>query len=91
MNDEQRDPELGWMRSQWSSVRAPAEADAAVLEAWRRNLPVPRTLRHFWFPVAAAVAAVLVAAVLISVRPAEASYRPVEQPRIIDLSQGDQP
>jgi hypothetical protein len=91
MNEMQRDPELDWMRSQWEPPRMTAPADAAVWAAYRRHFAALRSVRRFWLPLAAAAVAASVALVLAGVHPAEAAYRPVGQPRIIVLSQGERP
>jgi len=91
MSEPQRDPEFDWMRPEWRSTRVPPSADAAVLAAWQRLFPVVRPVRRFWLPLAAAALAASVAVVLLQVQPADAEYRPVGQPHIVVLSQGERP
>jgi hypothetical protein len=91
MNEPRRDPELDWIRSEWQSAHLPPSADAAVLAAYRRRFPAARQVRRLWLPLAAAAFVTLVAVALVRVRPAEPEYRPVAQPRIVVLSQGERP
>jgi len=90
MNDEPRDPELQWMRVEWQSMEIPTAADAAILRGYRQGLRAVRR-RRFWAPIAAAALAASAAMILIRAHPPEPLYRPVAQPRIIDLSQGERP
>jgi hypothetical protein len=89
MNDH-RDPDLQGMRAEWQSLETPVSAQAATLRAYRERFGVMRS-RRFWAPVAAAALAASVALMLIRVHPTPVEYRPVAQPRIIDLSQGERP
>ena len=80
------------MRAQWEPPRPPASADDAVLAAYRRSFAARRPAGRFWLPVFAAAVAATAAVVLVNVRPpAQAEYRPVAQPRIIVVSQGERP
>ena len=88
MNDQPRDRELNWMRAQWQSIQTPLAAQATAVRAYHQRFGAVRT-RRFWMPVAAAALAASAALVLLRVHPMQAAYRPVEQPRILDLSQGD--
>jgi hypothetical protein len=90
MNEMERDRELDWMRAQWDPPRMTPSAAAEVLSAYRREFR-PRRLRgRFWLPVTAAAVAASLATALVRVRP-ETAYRPVVQPRIIVLSDGERP
>jgi len=91
MNELERDPELDWMRAEWQSARVPPSADGAVLAAYRRRFPAVRPLRWFWLPLGAAAIAASLAVVLLQVGPGDSEYRPVGQPRIVVLSQGERP
>ena len=87
---EERDPDLQWMRDAWRSMETPESAQAAAMRAWRARFGVVRS-RHFWTPVAAAALAASLALLLIRGHPDIPRYQPVAQPRIIDISQGEQP
>lgn len=86
----ERDPDLQWMRDAWQSVETPPAAEAATLRAYRQRFGGLRS-RRFWAPFAAAALAAAAALVLMRVHPPEMTYRPVAQPRIIDISQGERP
>ena len=95
MTDEPRDaegqdPRLESARVEWRSIALPPDAAAATLRAYRRRYGRFRW-RQWWAPVAATALAASMAFALIRVHPPQVRYRPVAQPRIIDLSQGERP
>jgi len=87
---QHRDPQLTWIGAEWRSGAMPPDAAAATLRAYQRRYTRLRW-RRVWAPLAAAALAVSLAVALVRVHPPAVTYRPVAQPRIIDLSQGERP
>jgi hypothetical protein len=90
MRNEERDPDLNWMRAEWQSIEMPMAARRDTMHAYRRSFGLVRS-RRFWAPLVAATLAASAALVLIRAHPPEPQYRPVAQPHIIDISQGERP
>jgi hypothetical protein len=86
------------LRKLWEPPRTPETLDAEVLRAYRREIVCPRRVRRLLIPAAAAVLAVALAGIFAGARieralhpPRREGYVPVRQPRIVVISQGDQP
>ncbi len=91
MSDEQRDPELKTLRSEWQPPSPSPKLGARVVEAFQQEFMRPPWWRRRLVISAAVVAAgVTMAAVLLySHRPAH--YEPVSQPHFMIVSAGEHP
>lgn len=91
---EQQDPDFDWIRSHWKGLTASPSLTARVMSEYREATGATRKprIRFAWIPLSASCA--LVALVLLWWRPTKPeprSYRAVEQPRLIVVSQGEHP
>lgn len=91
MNEEQRDPDLEWIRSYWKPPEPGVALAARVLASYQSHVSATRRNRWMWLvPVPVAVAAVLAFITLSKPAPAD-YYRAVAQPRFIVVSKGEHP
>lgn len=91
MSDERRDPDLGWIRSHWRAPEPSASLATRVLASYRSQVNAPFRQRWMWWvPIPVVTAAVLVLITLWRPAPAD-HYRVVAHPRLVIVSQGEQP
>ena len=91
MNDEQRDPDLEWIRSHWKAPEPNASLATRVLASYKSHFCATSRRRWVWWvPVPVAAAAVLAFILLSKPDPAD-HYRAVAQPRFVVVSQGEHP
>lgn len=91
MNDEQRDPDLEWIRSHWRAPEPGVSLGTRVLENYNSHVNATRRKRWIWWvPIPVGVAALLAFIALSEPAPTD-HYRAVAKPRLIIVSQGEQP
>ena len=91
MSDEQRDPDLEWIRSHWRAPEPSASLATRVLANYRSQVNARARKRWtWWVSIPVVTAAVLVLITLWKPAPAD-HYRAVAHPRLIIVSQGEQP
>jgi hypothetical protein len=94
MIDEPRDPDIQALRAHWQPPSPSPSLDQAVLVTWRARFS-RRPLHFFWMPAAAAALVALSFAILATVQPpapvSKSTFVPVRQPRMIVVTQGEQP
>lgn len=93
MSDENRDPDFDWVRSRWKPPEPPASVDRRILDAYRAQHTSWLPRWKLWISVPAAALLLLVMLVWQAPRTGRTAevYRPVEQPRFIVVSQGENP
>lgn len=91
MSDEQRDPDLEWIRFHWKAPEPSVSLATRVLASYRGQVSAAtRKRRMWWVPIPVAAAAVLAFLTLWKPAPAD-HYRVVAHPRLIIVSQGEHP
>jgi hypothetical protein len=91
MNDEQRDPELEWIRSNWRPPEPSQSLPARVLTSYRSQIRAKSRTRWIWWVSIPAAAATVLAFITLSTPAPVEHYRAVSQPRFIVVSQGEHP
>jgi hypothetical protein len=93
MSDEKRDPDFEWVRSQWKPPEPPSSAELKILDAYRAHHASSRQRWKLWISVPAAALVLLMTLVWQAPWNSRTrdAYRPVEQPRFIVVSQGENP
>ena len=91
MSEEERDPDLEWIRSHWKAPEPSVSLATRVLASYRSHVSVTTRKRWVWWvPFSVATVAVLVFVTFW--KPAAADYyRAVAHPRLIIVSQGEHP
>jgi hypothetical protein len=92
MSDEQRDPDLEWIRSHWKAPEPSASLAVRVLASYRGQVSARTRKRWMWWvPIPVATAAVFALFTLWRPPAQSDNYRAVAHPRLIIVSQGEHP
>lgn len=95
-DSEPRDPDFAWVRSQWKEPAPDGALTARVMAEYRDAIVTAEGARRWswfgWAPLSVAFATpVIMLALLWHLRPQPPQYRAVEHPRLIVVSQGENP
>ena len=91
MNDEQRDPELDWVRAHWKAPEPDETLAVRVLRNYRAYVKARGIKRWLWWVPIPVTAAAVLTFVMVTQQSHSESYQPVAQPRFIVVSQGERP
>lgn len=91
MTDEDRDPELETLRSEWTPAPPSPQLGARALEAFQQEFVHRPWWRKRWVLAGAVVAAGLVMAVVLLRSGRATHYEPVKQPHFMIVSAGEHP